>query len=47
MVLRPVIEGVLTYTEISTIMSLNDVMKINDLLEMKADLVRKAYEEQK
>jgi hypothetical protein len=44
-VLRPVLEGVVTYTEVSTILSLNDVIKINDLLDMKADIEKQAYEQ--
>ena len=46
-ILRPVLEGVVTYTEVASILSLNDIMKINDLLDMKADLEKQAYEKEK
>jgi len=38
------LEKVITYTEVSTVLSLNDLIKINDLLDMKLDLEKQAYE---
>ncbi len=35
---RPIAEGVVTYTEVSTILSLDDLIKINAVLDMKRDL---------
>jgi hypothetical protein len=44
---RPVLEKIVSYTEISTVLSLRDLMKINDLLDMKMDLEKQAYEKVK
>jgi hypothetical protein len=46
-ILRPVLERIVSYTEVTTILSLNDLIKINDLIDMKADIERLAYEQNK
>ena len=44
---RPVLEKVVTYTEVCSVLSLTDVMKINDLLDMKNDLEQESYQRSK
>lgn len=39
---RPILEKVVSYTEITTMLSLNDLIKVNDLLDMQMDLKHKA-----
>lgn len=45
-IFRPILEQVISYTEVRTMLSLNDLIKINDLLDMKNDLTRQ-HQEQK
>ena len=44
---RPILEGVITFTEANQLMSLNDLLKINALLDMKSDYTRAVHESNK